>query len=1304
MNIDSPITMPHSIASRYEVLECIGQGGMGLVYRGIGLEDNREVAIKVIDPKHLTEPGCRRGFIREARAILRLRHPNVVELIDFDAPHQDAAFLVTEFICGGNMGQWREHWPGWTALLQATDCVLAALGYAHARSIVHCDIKPENVLLTMENTGIVARLADFGVARLAAHSYSNLGSAQWRTDELTGTPTYMAPEQAEGYLGAFGAWTDLYSLGVVLYEILVGAPPFESTSVTGILIKQMQEDAPPMRTREGVPELAGFAEIVRRMLCKDPWDRPRFATTLRDELAGFIEQAKVLDEGCELAGLDDFVSMGNRPTGNIPAKIATLPSTGRVHNPWTRQETQSTGLKALRTRDIALVSRTDELQTLVNASQCVLRDQTPYVVLLHGPAGIGKSRLAQALREVLEESGEMQTWSGSYRVEAGLTTAGLRGAIEAFYLCLGLGRERTAEVLAERLERLGATDPWERNALLDWFRPKDHERAHLSDASVVGLCLRAAKRASRRHPLYIWLDDVHNAFDFQVLAFVERLLGQIPTPDDERHPKVLPALVVLSYRDLDDTSDPTGTSRERLQRLAVHERVSELTIGTLSDFSITKLLVEEVGLPNAQAKRIAQQCDGKPFLALQAARATVELDDLRQRGSSRPLGPCVVSNDDFELTEPSRPIIVSPLSSGRLLAGCLRDALEKMPSPSGLRVLGMAALLGPRISLPILRTALDAAWPDEPWASFLPTILRDSAAAGLLDDDGENDMIELSHQPLTRLLSGELARVGDATTAHQAAAEALRRHFGDVQGRAASDRARHLFMADCRDDAWALMRSAIDEAVEHNRYGNAVSLAKELRAWLDEWKVPLHAERRGEIQRALAWAAIRCGALIEAAKHIATEKKRRTNQTSVLAERALLQGELHDGRGELALAVRAFELARVTYQKLGDKKHACQARLGLAKTLRAQGELDQALKEAEEALAGFASVRDVLGRAASLRVLGQIYVLGNNLERAQTSYEQALALYSGNVDLHGTADAQRGLGGLFVELGDAQRGRDLLEEAQKGYETVGDLHGVAHCWRGIARTRRMRGQVDVAIALLDKAAKLFEQLGSPLGAAACHLDLASILRSIEDFTSATDHLEAAVESYQRAQDERGVASCLTTLGNVLLDAGHVHLAIERHEQALKMFWRTGYQPGVLLARLNLGHAHMTAGHFDKAKELLLQVETDARKAKDWVLSQTAAAYLALSDAKAGDFNAARESFKRAVNKRYNVVSEEIGVALERLSEVFGNLAPDELDFAVEALREAERHFEQVGQRASQRRASRNRVDLASKMGDTTRKR
>ncbi|PIV98917.1 MAG: serine/threonine protein kinase, partial [Deltaproteobacteria bacterium CG17_big_fil_post_rev_8_21_14_2_50_63_7] len=87
MNIDSPITMPHSIASRYEVLECIGQGGMGLVYRGIGLEDNREVAIKVIDPKHLTEPGCRRGFIREARAILRLRHPNVVELIDFDAPH-----------------------------------------------------------------------------------------------------------------------------------------------------------------------------------------------------------------------------------------------------------------------------------------------------------------------------------------------------------------------------------------------------------------------------------------------------------------------------------------------------------------------------------------------------------------------------------------------------------------------------------------------------------------------------------------------------------------------------------------------------------------------------------------------------------------------------------------------------------------------------------------------------------------------------------------------------------------------------------------------------------------------------------------------------------------------------------------------------------------------------------------------------------------------------------------------------------------------------------------------------------------
>src|SRR5690606_9460375 len=110
--------------------------------------------------------------------------------------------LVTEYLGGGHLGQFGDEWPGWTRFLDALDQVLAALAFAHARGVVHCDLKPENVLF--DDDGRTAKLTDLGVAHLSAHSIGDTEHRAWRTEELTGTPTYMSPEQAEGNLGAYG--------------------------------------------------------------------------------------------------------------------------------------------------------------------------------------------------------------------------------------------------------------------------------------------------------------------------------------------------------------------------------------------------------------------------------------------------------------------------------------------------------------------------------------------------------------------------------------------------------------------------------------------------------------------------------------------------------------------------------------------------------------------------------------------------------------------------------------------------------------------------------------------------------------------------------------------------------------------------------------------------------------------------------------------------------------------------------------------------------------------------------------------
>ena len=294
---------------KYQILERIATGGMAEIYKakleGIG-GFQRTFAIKRILPHLSMNVDYVNMLVDEAKVAGLLSHANIVQILDLGQV-EGVWYIAMEYVDGRDLGSVLKRASERGLRLPVPHAcfiiveLLKGLEYAHQRqvmrggrpvalNIIHRDVSPPNVLISFQGE---VKLTDFGIARAA------LKAQETQAGVIKGRFDYMSPEQAAGSKD-IDQRSDLFAVGVVLYEILVGAPPFESTSVTGILIKQMQEDAPPMRTREGVPELAGFAEIVRRMLCKDPWDRPRFATTLRDELAGFIEQAKVLDEGCEI--------------------------------------------------------------------------------------------------------------------------------------------------------------------------------------------------------------------------------------------------------------------------------------------------------------------------------------------------------------------------------------------------------------------------------------------------------------------------------------------------------------------------------------------------------------------------------------------------------------------------------------------------------------------------------------------------------------------------------------------------------------------------------------------------------------------------------------------------------------------------------------------------------------------------------------------------------------------------------------------------------------------------------------------
>jgi WD40 repeat protein len=268
--------------SGYEVLGELGRGGMGVVYKARQLALNRLVALKMI-PAH-ADPEHQRRLKAEAEVVARLRHPNFVQIYDY-ALGERRPYLALEFVEGGTLAQKAAGVPQPPhRAAQIVETLAAAVHHAHREGLVHRDLKPANVLLTAEG---VLKIADFGLAKRLAGERGVLAPGdQTATGALLGTPTYMAPEQVAGQRGAVGTATDVYALGVILYELLTGRPPFQGDSVLEVLRQvQEQEPLPPGRLQPGTPR--DLETICLKCLQKEPRRRYAGAQALADDLRRF---------------------------------------------------------------------------------------------------------------------------------------------------------------------------------------------------------------------------------------------------------------------------------------------------------------------------------------------------------------------------------------------------------------------------------------------------------------------------------------------------------------------------------------------------------------------------------------------------------------------------------------------------------------------------------------------------------------------------------------------------------------------------------------------------------------------------------------------------------------------------------------------------------------------------------------------------------------------------------------------------------------------------------------------------------
>jgi tetratricopeptide (TPR) repeat protein len=1037
--------------------ELIGEGAMGKVWRGVHRGTGEPAAVKVLPMGASDSDAFFRAFRNEVEAVARLNHRGVVHIFDFgEMSREDAKgapaeiragdpYLVMELAGGGKLNR-RDAPRPWPELKRILCELLDALAHAHARGIIHRDVKPGNVLF---DAGGVLKLTDFGLA------HARRVDPREHTDDVLascGTPPYMAPEQFQGDWRAQGPWTDLYAVGCLSYALATGAPPFLASDLHDLASEHLF--APPPELRSLVPLPRAFGAWVHTLLAKQPEARFGCAADARHALAGLDERDVVAAEPREPSAPPAMTDTATLVMAAVPAAVerseaaVARPTMTPGQVPDWRGEAAATGALRARSglalfglREAPLVGREAERDAVWEQLRDVHRYARPRAVLLRGAAGAGKSRLARWLAQRADELGCAVVMSAAHCAEGG-SHDGLLPMLLRHLRGQHLERPELAARLDAALEQLGNRDYDLRAGLLDLFAPAssgselvDSKRGLPGERE--SLLYELLRLCARERPLLLVIDDAQWGLD--ALRLVRRIQAERGAP--------LAALSILTVRD----GELARRYRERgeLDAMVAEGSVTTLDLAPLAPADQRELVGHLLGLRADLVERLVARTGGNPLFAVQL------IGDWIARGVLR------ADADGFGLragAEDALPEDLRALCQARVaqaLAGRrLDDALG----------IELSALLGAEFDEEEW-TAACAAAGLQPSAALLPELARQ----GLLERG--LGAWRFAHGVIREVIEHGVGADGRAAHHHRAIAQVLKVRQRRGGGAELAIRvARHFRAAGDLHAAHPPLLAAARALRIEGDLDRAVGLVADRTALLDELCVPAVEPLRAEGDLLLAQLL-----LGRAERDAARELASRVAATAAsagwpaLEARALLRlADAAASEDDFVSARRLHERALAALTAFGDARGVFEARQGLAEADYFLGEMDRCAAAYLENRALAEQLGDEHAVAETLWGLGYVALGRGELREARELFEGMRERLAGRNATHRMSEC-------YCALGEVARRARRYQEAEQWYWAAVKL-GAAFttgasviCRANVAMSLFARGELATALEVAEEA-------------------------------------------------------------------------------------------------------------------------------------------------------------------------------------------------------------------------------------------